>query len=936
MKKLYLTLIAVLCVFGLHAQNELTNKVMMGYQGWFLAQSDSSTPNEWRHWFNSAGRTDPSAANIGVDMWPDMSEYTVTHNTNMTYSDGSNAALFSSHDLSTTRKHFEWMSDYNVHGVYLQRFLGEVQDNRFFQVRNDVLENVIAASTEYGRKFSIMYDISGVADDGTMLSKITDDWEYLIDTFDILNAPEYVHQDGKPVIAIWGIGFKNRGLTTATMQSIIDYFRNTHGMYVVGGVPSGWRTLSNDSETGSAWTSVYQSLDMISPWTVGRYGFSGVDSWKTSKIVPDLSDCNSRGKDYMPVIWPGFSWLNLHGGAFNQHPRYGGDFYWKQAYNAIDAGSDFIYVAMFDEVDEGTAMFKIAETEADLPTQLTSTLVTLDEDGVSLPSDWYLQLADETQKMLDGTTGISSTIPITPSTANGNGASFVSQSVPTTLTEGASFTATITMKNTGSTTWTKSNLYKLGSQNPQDNTTWGSTRIELQPSESVAPGAQVTFTLNGTAPASAGTYNFQWKMVQDNVEWFGATTDNLVITVGNIDYLDDCEALTGWGSSQSLSLSTDSQQGTNSLQFTGSTEMEFQKAFSPAYNGNVSQSDAILRFWYYVSDASKFTGVNQVELGSGGQADTDEFNWALPTLVNGWNLIDLNISAANQIGTPDINAIDWFRLYNFKSASVTTRLDAIQLIDPNQSNNMLDDCDALTDWGTAGSNSLSLDGTTLKQGSASIQMSGSGTNEFQKAFATAYNSGLTASNARLEFWYYVSDPSNMSTSNNQVEIGSGGVADVNEYHWKLSSFTTGWNFISLDVSAASTTGGTPDLNAINWFRIYNAKSGSVTNRIDEIKLVNNGGARATNIHEGGQLNDPKVTVYPNPASEFITIDLGIPQEQQVHASVYNLAGVRLLTHDFEQTDTSKWRLPIEGLEPGIHVLEIKVGAQRIVRRFFIK
>ncbi|MEQ9307535.1 MAG: NBR1-Ig-like domain-containing protein, partial [Marinoscillum sp.] len=602
-------------------------------------------------------------------------------------------------------------------------------------------------------------------------------------------------------------------------------------------------------------------------WTVGRYGFSGVDNWKTSKIVPDLSDCNSRGKDYMPVIWPGFSWLNLHGGTFNQHPRYGGDFYWKQAYNAIDAGADFVYVAMFDEVDEGTAMFKIAETEADLPAQLSSTLVTLDEDGESLPSDWYLQLADETQKMLDGTTGLSSTIPISPATANGNAAVFISQSVPSSVAEGASFTATITMKNTGSTTWTKSSLHKLGSQNPQDNTYWGSTRVELLASESISPGNQVTFTLNGTAPSSAGTYNFQWKMVQDNVEWFGSTTDNVLVTVGNSSYLDECENLTGWGSSQSLSLSTNSQQGTNSLQFTGSTEMEYQKVFSPAYNGSLNGSDAILRFWYYVADASKFTGVNQVELGSGGQADSDEYSWSLPALVNGWNLIDLDVSEASQLGTPDINAINWFRLYNFKSASVTTRLDGIQLLSATPTITYLDDCDALAQWGTAGSNSLSLNSTDVKQGSSSIQMTGSGTNEFQKVFSPAYNSGLTPSNARLDFWYYVSDPSKMSTSNNQVEIGSGGAADVNEYHWKLTSFSTGWNFISLDVSAASTTGGTPDLNAINWFRIYNSKSGSVTNRIDGIRLVNKAGSRTGLSHEDAVLNDPKIAIYPNPASE---------------------------------------------------------------------
>ena len=60
---------------------------------------------------------------------------------------------------------------------------------------------------------------------------------------------------------------------------------------------------------------------------------------------------------------------------------------------------------MFDEVDEATAMFKLAETSSDIPAQ--GNFVTLDADGTDLPSDWYLRLAGETQKILAGTTPLS-------------------------------------------------------------------------------------------------------------------------------------------------------------------------------------------------------------------------------------------------------------------------------------------------------------------------------------------------------------------------------------------------------------------------------------------------------------------------------------------------------------------------------------------------
>jgi hypothetical protein len=102
------------------------------------------------------------------------------------------------------------MRDYNVHGIYLQRFLTavETQGSPLFKAKNKVLENVITSAAAYNRKYAVMYDVSGVTD-ATMYAKIVADWESLVNTYDILNKPEYVKQNGKPVVAIWGIGFKN-------------------------------------------------------------------------------------------------------------------------------------------------------------------------------------------------------------------------------------------------------------------------------------------------------------------------------------------------------------------------------------------------------------------------------------------------------------------------------------------------------------------------------------------------------------------------------------------------------------------------------------------------------------------------------------------------------------------------------------------------------
>jgi uncharacterized protein affecting Mg2+/Co2+ transport len=123
------------------------------------------------------------------------------------------------------------------------------------------------------------------------------------------------------------------------------------------------------------------------------------------------------------------------------------------------------------------------------------------------------------------------TIQVGAATA-GNDSQFVSWNAPSSVKVGQSFTVSITWKNIGSTKWTAAGLYKSGTQNPQGNKIWGNTRASnMTSTASVATGQSYTFTMNCTAPTTAGTYNFQHKMVQENVEWFGPQTPNKAITV---------------------------------------------------------------------------------------------------------------------------------------------------------------------------------------------------------------------------------------------------------------------------------------------------------------------------------------------------------------------------------------------------------------------
>lgn len=115
--------------------------------------------------------------------------------------------------------------------------------------------------------------------------------------------------------------------------------------------------------------------------------------------------------------------------------------------------------------------------------------------------------------------------PVPPSIPN---AQFVAQSVPSTMEPGGAYLATVTMVNNGDTTWATGTHF-LGSQNPQDNTTWGFSRVALP--HNVAPGEQVSISFAVTAPSQEGDYNFQWRMLQEGVGWFGDATTNVNVEV---------------------------------------------------------------------------------------------------------------------------------------------------------------------------------------------------------------------------------------------------------------------------------------------------------------------------------------------------------------------------------------------------------------------
>jgi hypothetical protein len=94
--------------------------------------------------------------------------------------------------------------------------------------------------------------------------------------------------------------------------------------------------------------------------------------------------------------------------------------------------------------------------------------------------------------------------------------------MPTEISCGISTRISITMRNTGTTTWSRLLEYRLGTNDDSDPFHPHDTRV-LIPDDTtcVLPNHVITFSVPWVVPATAGTYTSDWRMLRESVEWFG-------------------------------------------------------------------------------------------------------------------------------------------------------------------------------------------------------------------------------------------------------------------------------------------------------------------------------------------------------------------------------------------------------------------------------
>ncbi|MDB6111134.1 MAG: hypothetical protein JWR69_2884, partial [Pedosphaera sp.] len=375
----------------------LSGKVMCGYQGWFGAPGDGSSGHGWRHWVKGNG---PLAdGNAKVDFWPEVTELASDDRfaTGFKTADGRPAEVFSSFKRTTVSKHFQWMQDYGIDGVFVQRFVSDLRGRSSLEHCNTVLANCRAGANLHGRAYAVMYDLSGLQ--AGHIDEVINDWRTLRRQMVVTEDPAYLRHRAKPVVAVWGVGFTDRRYTLAECRRLVEFLKHdpeAGGCTVMLGVPAHWRESGNDAVSDPMLLEVLGLADIISPWTVGRYtNPAAAAKYGVELLKPDLTWCQQRGIEYLPVVFPGFSWHNMYGATFDQIPRLRGQFLWAQFCAAKRANASMIYVAMFDEVDEGTAIFKCSN---DVPAGHTSKFLTFE----GLPSDHYLKLVGAGTKLLRG------------------------------------------------------------------------------------------------------------------------------------------------------------------------------------------------------------------------------------------------------------------------------------------------------------------------------------------------------------------------------------------------------------------------------------------------------------------------------------------------------------------------------------------------------
>ena len=188
---------------------------------------------------------------------------------------------------------------------------------------------------------------------------------------------------------------------------------------------------------------------------------------------------------------------------------------------------------------------------------------------------------------------------------------------------------------------------------------------------------------------------------------------------------------------------------------------------------------------------------------------------------------------------------------------------------------LLDDCNSAKGWD--GEASISVENNDAPEGGVCLSSSGAHTVRFQKNFSPSFNTQIDEENGSIVFWLYVSDVSLLG-SNGQIEITSSNEPDVNEFSWNTGDLglVDGWNHLKLSLSTANVVNGKANINAVNFFRLYNEVKGDVVIKIDHLIFMSCGSSLPD---EEIEIKEQNVSSIQVPENGSIIIDGAIDETE---------------------------------------------------------
>lgn len=353
----------------------LKGKVLYGYQAWF------GTVSNYTHWsFQESG---PVNSTSQFDFYPDTTQYPAEclFDSGFHYANGTTLKLYTAACEGVIATHFRWMNEAGIDGVIVQRFVV----NRVHPAFTTILNLVRKYCEMYNKVFMVEYDLSDLSTDdvNNLTAIVAQDWDDVIKP--VTTSSAYLHEGGKPAFMVFGEGIRTN-ISPQQCQTLNTQLKS-FGTHLILAPNWPWYR-AYQADTTDPYAPAYNQADTISPWAVGSYAYGNdyTNQHQTRKAAQDPI-LAANNQTYAPVIWPGFSWHNLMYNGNNPpvqsnydlYPRYNGDFFVQQINTVLaDNSTYFIMIAMFDEVNEGTACAPTLKT-ADLP--VDGTFVGSDSGG---------------------------------------------------------------------------------------------------------------------------------------------------------------------------------------------------------------------------------------------------------------------------------------------------------------------------------------------------------------------------------------------------------------------------------------------------------------------------------------------------------------------------------------------------------------------------